>query len=284
MPPIREYIGFAAHCNFVQTEDGPMPIEIALATLWERSTTVLTETRNKTFSSLWPTRHEHEYAWKCPEYEELPTPDQPLLNGVRDSSGRRRLERHVNILRYRNCPRDTSTVFTLPYNNQCAPFTAQNMTVRESTLHGAPFTAQNKTLRRRKVTAHLSLIKTIHDAGANTAHLSLIKQYTTQAGYRDDDQTIKKNYRFDTTRGRIEIRTPPLIPLVNRLGDPSRTSTLFVLENSSRATSQTKPWSMCPPSRFQLFQHERISIVGVPLEMEKGAFCYTCGITYFVPI
>ncbi|GIY80804.1 hypothetical protein CEXT_112331 [Caerostris extrusa] len=42
MAPIREYIGFAAHCNFVQTEDGPMPEEIALATLWERSTTVLT--------------------------------------------------------------------------------------------------------------------------------------------------------------------------------------------------------------------------------------------------
>ncbi|GIX97946.1 hypothetical protein CDAR_297951 [Caerostris darwini] len=42
MPPIREYIGFAAHCNFVQTKDGPMPVEIALATLWERSTTVLT--------------------------------------------------------------------------------------------------------------------------------------------------------------------------------------------------------------------------------------------------
>ncbi|GIX93667.1 hypothetical protein CDAR_201771 [Caerostris darwini] len=42
MVPIREYIGFAAHCNFVQTKDGPMPVEIALATLWERSTTVLT--------------------------------------------------------------------------------------------------------------------------------------------------------------------------------------------------------------------------------------------------
>ncbi|GIY32144.1 hypothetical protein CEXT_538411 [Caerostris extrusa] len=29
MAPIREYIGFAAHCNFVQTKDGPMPVEIA---------------------------------------------------------------------------------------------------------------------------------------------------------------------------------------------------------------------------------------------------------------
>ncbi|GIY20981.1 hypothetical protein CEXT_120051 [Caerostris extrusa] len=36
MAPFRESIRFAAHCNFVQTEDGPMPVEIALATLWER--------------------------------------------------------------------------------------------------------------------------------------------------------------------------------------------------------------------------------------------------------
>ncbi|GIY21842.1 hypothetical protein CDAR_253281 [Caerostris darwini] len=42
MAPFRESIGFAAHCNFVQTEEGPMPVEIALATLWERSMTVLT--------------------------------------------------------------------------------------------------------------------------------------------------------------------------------------------------------------------------------------------------
>ncbi|GIY54138.1 hypothetical protein CEXT_742731 [Caerostris extrusa] len=42
MAPFRESIRFAAHCNFVQTKDGPMPVEIALATLWERSTTVLT--------------------------------------------------------------------------------------------------------------------------------------------------------------------------------------------------------------------------------------------------
>ncbi|GIY24884.1 hypothetical protein CEXT_782881 [Caerostris extrusa] len=29
MAPFRESIRFTAHCNFVQTEDGPMPVEIA---------------------------------------------------------------------------------------------------------------------------------------------------------------------------------------------------------------------------------------------------------------
>ncbi|GIX85406.1 hypothetical protein CEXT_703431 [Caerostris extrusa] len=128
MPPIREYIGFAAHCNFVQTEDGPMPIEIALATLWERSTTVLTVvldndnknpsrigrplpfkyTYKEAIAQVWERYAEKDKGlgwwvavigdtqqdffescglpvmnmntlWKCPEYEELPTPDQPLL-------------------------------------------------------------------------------------------------------------------------------------------------------------------------------------------------------------
>ncbi|GIY32145.1 hypothetical protein CEXT_538421 [Caerostris extrusa] len=38
------------------------------------------ETRNKTFSSLvaYPSWNMNTL-WKCPEYEKLPTPDQPLL-------------------------------------------------------------------------------------------------------------------------------------------------------------------------------------------------------------
>ncbi|GIX90854.1 hypothetical protein CEXT_558531 [Caerostris extrusa] len=75
MAPIRESIRFAAHCNFVQTEDGPMPIEIALATLWERSTTVLTV-------------QEDEDNKKRLSRVQLPTPDQPCRETVHgDSSG-----------------------------------------------------------------------------------------------------------------------------------------------------------------------------------------------------
>ncbi|GIY37687.1 hypothetical protein CDAR_101561 [Caerostris darwini] len=96
------------------------------------------------------TRHQFLLDRKCPR------DTSPVFTGTSVSSRHITifystvsvLETHHQFLLDRKCPRDTSAVFTRPAQVQShgAPFTAQNITVREWKSHCASFTAQNNTL------------------------------------------------------------------------------------------------------------------------------------------